>query len=841
MEENLFNGSKDEYFDGYVNYRNGTIGDLPEYYWCTGYLKVSEGDIVIFPMKAPNSLGACYDADKKYIKGIIPADLDGALNYSISAGVSYIRVSIEKGRVNKNISNFILNVIYKNSGSEETLEFNNIVELKEADLQEGSIVSTKGYYIAGDNGAAKYKIMTYDNWYNNILPKDILYIRKGNIFVKTPVDEYGNHTLNNKLIAVIQGDNYTPEQWGAKGDGKSNDNWSFIHMFAYIKTGEIKFRNKATYILGLTEDNPYRLYMCGTLLGGQPFYKPIMANVNNLILDGNDCLITLPDNQFGDSGMGIFNFAQDIENLEIKNFNFDGKGKTMTSINKNSNHTLFYSPGQLYLNVLGEIGYKHYKYDVNYNTSEPNASFKPSVIKELNIHNNEFNDAGTMYKKAGDYGGDFILIINPTELDGLYVEDNKFYNWGRWVFAIDLGGNGERLYNVKFNRNECLGANRAEVVGDDTWKWRALGLIDFESRKCFTNLEISNNNIIGTAGWAFNGASKVSDNITIKNNHWEHIGGGYPYLFEWYSGEVKDVVVENNLLTGAAMKMGYTTHNLSCKNNEVGSYFRLLSISGEIVFDSNISTAEIQKLVSIDTLNEPTYLSAQEKICNFTFTNNTGGIYGSILKNSSYNNNYNLNFNIENNISNAFNFNFFIKNNFNFNPNQVNRSNLKEFVARGAIFSKPTFSVNTIVAYGGGIYNLNDDITVNAQDAGVARTYFFCNNQIIENFKNYNYSFTSYCKSKGINKLGIKCSKAGFIPYTGNWGFANQETYFAVVKNSKVQQGAYIYTDDNLYYCINSGTLGEVVPNHTEGTVINGDVQLLYITNMGKAEVYVLE
>ena len=61
------------------------------------------------------------------------------------------------------------------------------------------------------------------------------------------------------------------------------------------------------------------------------------------------------------------------------------------------------------------------------------------------------------------------------------------------------------------------------------------------------------------------------------------------------------------------------------------------------------------------------------------------------------------------------------------------------------------------------------------------------------------------------------------------------------MKNSKVQQGAYIYTDDNLYYCINSGTLGEVVPNHTEGTVINGDVQLLYITNMGKAEVYVLE
>ena len=66
--------------------------------------------------------------------------------------------------------------------------------------------------------------------------------------------------------------------------------------------------------------------MCGSLLGGQYFYKPIMGNVKELVLNGNGCLITLPDNEFGDSGMGIFNFTQDIENLEIKGFNFDGKG-----------------------------------------------------------------------------------------------------------------------------------------------------------------------------------------------------------------------------------------------------------------------------------------------------------------------------------------------------------------------------------------------------------------------------------------------------------------------------------------------------------------------------------
>ena len=83
--------------------------------------------------------------------------------------------------------------------------------------------------------------------------------------------------------------------------------------------------------------------------------------------------------------------------------------------------------------------------------------------------------------------------------------------------------------------------------------------------------------------------------------------------------------------------------------------------------------------------------------------------------------------------------------------------------------------------------------------------------------------------------------KTGFIPSIGNWGFVNQETYFNIVKNTDIGQGAFIYTEDNLYYCINSGKLSEVIPTHIDGIDINGDVQLLYITNMGKVEVYVVE
>lgn len=57
-------------------------------------------------------------------------------------------------------------------------------------------------------------------------------------------------------------------------------------MFAQIPTGNIELKENVTYIMGLSGDslttyiyNPYREWMCGNLLGGQYFFKPIMANI----------------------------------------------------------------------------------------------------------------------------------------------------------------------------------------------------------------------------------------------------------------------------------------------------------------------------------------------------------------------------------------------------------------------------------------------------------------------------------------------------------------------------------------------------------------------------------
>lgn len=760
---------------------------------------------------------------------------------------------------NGNTKEYTLNVVY---AKETTV--NTVADLKVGDFEIGDIVTTRGYYTVGDNGAAHYEIMTYEYWYENVLPRDVRYLKQNNIWEPTPIDECGNHTLDNGNVAALVGNSYTPEQWGAKGDGETNDVWPFIHMFAQVKTGEIICRSDATYILGLTGDidkdvdNPYRSYLCGTLLGGQYFYKPIMANVKNLVIDGNGCLITQPDRQWGNSGMGMLNFAQDIENLEIKNFRFDGKGKTMfysmdpnnfdeTKINKNSNHTIFYSSGQLYLNGMPD-GENHYKYGKEYNVLEPNASFKPSYIKNLNIHHNSFNDAGAMYSKAGDWGGDFILIINPTALDGLFIEDNVFENWGRWVLAIDLGGYGERLYNIKFNRNQCLGANREEVVGYDNWKWRALGLIDFETKKCFENVEFIGNTVIGSAGWAINGNSKVNRNFVIKDNYWQHLGGGYPYGFELYSGIGSNIVFEGNELVGVGVKPGYFTHDFTFINNYMTSSVRTAGVAGTIRFENNTSEERgfVRHLWNHVSNNYDdsfiTMEQARKDRIKVIFKNNDcfmGAMFNNFAepeKDMAKYFDFDLDYDVimKSEVT-AFNSNLAI-------DFQKAKYDSQSLYFNGVKSIGPLVDKNAISA----IYFKKGQTAVNGlQTMGVLGGKFF-REDLVENFNTYNgCNWGMYAQKHGYSNVALECTEDGYLPGACQYGFRNQVThikYFtepdANGNRVKAQDNAYICTDEDLYFTIAGGAL-DIVPTHKEGAKVytNSDgttIELIYIGKLGK-------
>jgi hypothetical protein len=83
--------------------------------------------------------------------------------------------------------------------------FTNKAALVAASLTAGQIVSTKGYYTAGDGGGASYLIKTAGD------------------YGATP-DEYGDHTLANGNVAVLQHEGVlNVKQFGAKGDGVADD------------------------------------------------------------------------------------------------------------------------------------------------------------------------------------------------------------------------------------------------------------------------------------------------------------------------------------------------------------------------------------------------------------------------------------------------------------------------------------------------------------------------------------------------------------------------------------------------------------------------------------------
>ena len=709
-------------------------------------------------------------------------------------------------------------------------EYSNISEIKKAKLKIGDIVKTKGYYEENDNGAAIYEIMSYEQWYKE-LPDDLKAVayetnQLGNpVWSKTIVDEYGNHTLENGLVAkIVNDDVITPEQWGCIGDGITDNTEQLIHLFAFTKSGYIKFKKNATYLMKSRAENrngksnnEYIWLMCGAVTGGASHGKPVMANINCVILDGNNCTIKINDNDFSQNtnDFGMFQFSGVIKNLEIKNFNFDGNGFSVLSENtRATNHTLVYLPSNMNAvqlnNGTGEI--------------EPNIpnKDKESEFSNVNIHDNYFKNSGTAIDTQ-DGGGDFILLINPKISHDVYIENNTFENWGRWVFSVDLGGEGECFENYKFNSNICI-QNNDNRLGNG--KYRGLGWIDFESKKCWSNLEIKNNYVEGLNCFAINGAGKVSENITISGNTIKRIDrdykSAYPYMFEFYGVEMKNLNFENNNIeANGSYNFGYTLNNINIKNNTISSPIQFKGLYGYVIVDGNIKEDK-GALIQILGLSIPTYINDSEKLkCKFSFINNEGGIEGArgqaaMFFNPDLPGKYSyIDIIIEGNKSKLFNIVAWDAENFQFDPSQVEDE--VAFAVRGAKFTDCTFTkeVNNPVV-GGGIYDKGNIITKTLNKCSrVEAAYFY---QKL-NFKNNNI---------------LKCSKSGYLPTGGEFLLCDGDKVFR--ENMKVNKYDHIYNKGKLYIACNSGQFGKEI-NDSLNYAISGDVKLLYITKLAEVEV----
>lgn len=691
---------------------------------------------------------------------------------------------------------------YEKMPISEQREFSTLDEMLEANLPEGSIATTKGYSTINDNGGAKYKIITYNTFYEE-LPSDCKYVQI-NGQVKTYIDNYGNHKLKNGLIAkLISDDNtYTPEQWGAKGDGITSDTEAFICMLALTKTGTINFRDGAVYMINSRSedecskhvDNRYLKSMINVFVGG--CHRPLIANCNNLVIDGNPkddgnyATLKIKDNDFG-FGMGMLNLAGHIEGCEIKHIIFDSNGLSMSATtNKLSNHTIVYSPSTI---------------------------LEDSILNDLNIHHNKFLANGTI-RYESDAGGDHILIINPTSSKNVWIEDNEFYDWGRWVYSVDLGGSGERFYNYKFNRNKCIQSD-ANVMCSG--KYRGLGWIDFEARKCFTNLEVCGNTVEGLVGFAMNGNGRTLENFVFNENNitfkQRAYRSAYPYFINFYSVQcAKNFICKDNFINQpySIMPSRYAVDGCEFKNNKlIDNLLFLHGLHGDIIIENNERIGGGELLMIDNNLYLPDYVD--EYNCNFVFENNNGGIKSSMNRDAKF---FKLDnpqayksfkISIKNNSLNSINVSAFYTSDFTFDTNQM----IDEyFTVRGAKFVRPTSfnPINTPIQ-GGATYEKGDLMVENLK---MTRMELGCKAYPEIDGKLYN----------------VYCEEEGYFPAL------YKDVYLTL--NAKLNVGTFYFTDDNLYVCTKEGKTPEAgeFPTSTEPYVDFefGTARLLWCAKRGK-------
>ena len=444
------------------------------------------------------------------------------------------------------------------------------------------------------------------------------------------------------------------------------------------------------------------------------------------------------------------------------------------------------------------------------------------------------------------------------------------------MFAIDLGGYGECLKNIKINNNVCIGANAYEEVNEDgsykylidldkkeflkmnpryneagldraldNWRLRGLGFIDFEAKKCFENVELIGNTIIGSGGWAINGASRITQNVIIKDNYWYHCGGGYPYLFSLYSGICKNLVVENNEFPGRCdFRCGYFTDGITFRNNKNLKQIRTFGLCGNITIENNRSDSPLTLLWSHESNNyeassDYTLDKVKEIGVNISYKNNEGTL--SAL------------FSDPNNIEKTSFFNIDIE-----YDSPINRADITDlnnisiidptnFVDkdqgscfRGVRFSKPFKAF--FLTYSSPYFEKGDIIAEDCQKWPVVKGDFY-KNKLIENFSDYNYSWSNYANRNNINKISIVCEESGYLPGNSEYGFRGQCTHVSYIINGglNIQNNAYINTDDNIYWSQNGGKLTQI-PTHTQGVQTYTDeegnsVDLYYIGKVLKAKI----
>ena len=363
-------------------------------------------------------------------------------------------------------------------------------------------------------------------------------------------------------------------------------------------------------------------------------------------------------------------------------------------------------------------------------------------------------------------------------------------------------------------------------------------------------MELQRNLIVGSAGWAINGNSRISEDFLIKDNIWLHQGGGYPYLIEFYSGFAKNWLIENNIIPGGGAKIGLTSENITVINNKGNVGFRMFGLQGNIIFEDNKKLPNdgqyYHKMLSLEGTRRPDYLPDNiEQKAKLTFRNNDFGLTGDRNYNVPY-----IEFDICNNKIDWIDIHNFYHKDFGVND-------FSPYV-NGTVFyhgfhllgenNKP--GLNPFGTY----YKEGEVVCSSIKDRklSMAHTTYWNHDILTEEQYNALKATNNYQHLIGKNIGGvvysdfkIVCTKSGIIPQISKYGFKEQMSDWRdfITTGNKLQDNAYIYYKDNLYR--NTGATGAVdtenPPIHTQGIATCGEVELEFVDKIGMAKLIGIE
>ena len=395
------------------------------------------------------------------------------------------------------------------------------------------------------------------------------------------------------------------------------------------------------------------------------------------------------------------------------------------------------------------------------------------------------------------------------------IHHNTFENWGRWCFAIDLGGEGESIENLKFNDNTCI---QYENNINEAGRFRGLGWIDFECRLSFKNLEVCRNNVKGCNGFAFNGNTRITENVKFCENTIERTtygitaAGIYPYMCEWYYPHIVNLEFSRNDLSkcGSASKLGYSIKNVTIKDNKLpstNSVISLIRACGEILIDNN-EAGDSGFAVGITGFKYPEYYSEADKAnerTKITFTNNKFGLKTRLFNEERANDIVDIV--MEGNKMSALDMAYF-NSEWEFDVSQLNDYLLggRPFAARGATLKGFAPYNYRGIPNGGGLWKVGDVISQDKISQDKTR--------------------------KSV------CTKAGYTTIQGELKHCEHDEDW--VAGATKNQEVFIVSDNKLYVTLNKGTFGTEAPTHTSGIQLNGDVKLKYLADICEYETIIL-